>query len=57
MSDTAPLILGIESSCDETGVALVQAHDRPVPQLLSHAWESGYGCAARFRALQLRTFP
>ena len=37
MSDTAPLILGIESSCDETGVALVQANGSPVPQLLSHA--------------------
>ncbi|MEQ1659369.1 MAG: tRNA (adenosine(37)-N6)-threonylcarbamoyltransferase complex transferase subunit TsaD, partial [Hylemonella sp.] len=37
MSDTAPLILGIESSCDETGVALVQTDGSPVPQLLSHA--------------------
>ena len=33
------LILGIESSCDETGVALVAIHDAParVPVLLSHA--------------------
>ncbi len=32
------LILGIESSCDETGVALVRTRDDgPVPQLLSHA--------------------
>jgi N6-L-threonylcarbamoyladenine synthase len=31
------LVLGIESSCDETGVALVQTHDRGVPTLLSHA--------------------
>ncbi len=37
MSDTAPLILGIESSCDETGVALVQTDGGPVPRLLSHA--------------------
>jgi N6-L-threonylcarbamoyladenine synthase len=37
MSDTAPLILGIESSCDETGVALVQATGSGVPTLLSHA--------------------
>ena len=31
------LLLGIESSCDETGVALVQTHAGQVPQLLSHA--------------------
>ncbi|MDH5709539.1 MAG: tRNA (adenosine(37)-N6)-threonylcarbamoyltransferase complex transferase subunit TsaD [Hylemonella sp.] len=44
MSDLAPLVLGIESSCDETGVALVQASATapgagrtPVPQLLAHA--------------------
>ena len=37
MSDVAPLILGIESSCDETGVALVQSVDNGVPKLLSHA--------------------
>ena len=31
------LILGIESSCDETGVALVEAPPTGVPKLLSHA--------------------
>jgi N6-L-threonylcarbamoyladenine synthase len=31
------LILGIESSCDETGVALVQGGAHAIPQLLSHA--------------------
>lgn len=31
------LILGVESSCDETGVALVQCRPEGVPQLLSHA--------------------
>jgi len=31
------LILGIESSCDETGVALVRAEGAAVPALLSHA--------------------
>lgn len=31
------LVLGIESSCDETGVALVRADDVGVPQLLAHA--------------------
>ncbi len=31
------LVLGIESSCDETGVALVQTQGDAVPQLLSHA--------------------
>ena len=31
------LILGIESSCDETGVALVDASPAPAPLLLSHA--------------------
>ena len=31
------LVLGIESSCDETGVALVDASGKGVPRLLSHA--------------------
>jgi N6-L-threonylcarbamoyladenine synthase len=31
------LVLGFESSCDETGVALVNASGSGVPQLLSHA--------------------
>ncbi|WP_341905809.1 tRNA (adenosine(37)-N6)-threonylcarbamoyltransferase complex transferase subunit TsaD [Polaromonas sp. YR568] len=31
------LVLGIESSCDETGVALVNAAGTGVPRLLSHA--------------------
>ena len=31
------LVLGIESSCDETGVALVDAGGSEVPRLLSHA--------------------
>ena len=30
------LVLGIESSCDETGVALVNTQTRPVPALLGH---------------------
>ncbi|MBL0419839.1 tRNA (adenosine(37)-N6)-threonylcarbamoyltransferase complex transferase subunit TsaD [Ramlibacter sp. AW1] len=34
------LVLGIESSCDETGVALVETGDSPVPRLLSHALHS-----------------
>ena len=35
---TLPMIvLGFESSCDETGVALVDASGRGVPRLLSHA--------------------
>ena len=33
-------VLGIESSCDETGVALVQAQGSGVPQLLAHALHS-----------------
>jgi N6-L-threonylcarbamoyladenine synthase len=37
MTDVAPLILGIESSCDETGVALVESSGSAVPRLLSHA--------------------
>ena len=31
------LVLGIESSCDETGVALVRAEGEGVPRLLGHA--------------------
>jgi N6-L-threonylcarbamoyladenine synthase len=34
------LILGIESSCDETGVALVRAEGQALPSLLSHALHS-----------------
>lgn len=34
------LVLGIESSCDETGVALVDASGKGVPVLLSHALHS-----------------
>ncbi|MGB3072081.1 MAG: tRNA (adenosine(37)-N6)-threonylcarbamoyltransferase complex transferase subunit TsaD [Ottowia sp.] len=33
----ASLVLGIESSCDETGVALVRSTGQAVPQLLAHA--------------------
>ncbi|MCA0327520.1 MAG: tRNA (adenosine(37)-N6)-threonylcarbamoyltransferase complex transferase subunit TsaD [Proteobacteria bacterium] len=31
------LVLGIESSCDETGVALVRTREGQVPELLAHA--------------------
>ncbi len=34
------LVLGIESSCDETGVALVRSGGTPIPRLLSHALHS-----------------
>ena len=34
------LVLGIESSCDETGVALVQCQSAGVPRLLAHALHS-----------------
>jgi N6-L-threonylcarbamoyladenine synthase len=34
------LVLGIESSCDETGVALVDAGGAGVPRLLAHALHS-----------------
>jgi len=34
------LVLGIESSCDETGVALVENTAGPVPRLLAHALHS-----------------
>ncbi|MBC7598519.1 MAG: tRNA (adenosine(37)-N6)-threonylcarbamoyltransferase complex transferase subunit TsaD [Polaromonas sp.] len=34
------IVLGIESSCDETGVALVNASGAGVPRLLSHALHS-----------------
>ena len=33
-------ILGIESSCDETGVALVESTDADTPRLLAHALHS-----------------
>ncbi|RZI92114.1 MAG: tRNA (adenosine(37)-N6)-threonylcarbamoyltransferase complex transferase subunit TsaD, partial [Rubrivivax sp.] len=34
------LVLGIESSCDETGVALVDASGSATPRLLGHALHS-----------------
>jgi len=34
------IVLGIESSCDETGVALVETGGTPVPALLAHALHS-----------------
>ncbi|MGZ5271578.1 MAG: tRNA (adenosine(37)-N6)-threonylcarbamoyltransferase complex transferase subunit TsaD, partial [Ramlibacter sp.] len=34
------LVLGIESSCDETGVALVDAGGPGAPRLLAHALHS-----------------
>jgi N6-L-threonylcarbamoyladenine synthase len=34
------LLLGVESSCDETGVALVHVEGQAVPRLLSHALHS-----------------
>ncbi len=34
------LVIGIESSCDETGVALVEGDGAPVPRLLAHALHS-----------------
>lgn len=34
------LVLGIESSCDETGVALVETRETGVPRLVSHALHS-----------------
>jgi len=37
---THRLVLGIESSCDETGVALVQGSGTGVPSLLAHALHS-----------------
>lgn len=40
MLQSYPLILGIESSCDETGVALVQADVGGHPRLLAHALHS-----------------
>jgi N6-L-threonylcarbamoyladenine synthase len=36
-NSTSQLILGIESSCDETGVALVLSNGHGVPTLLAHA--------------------
>ncbi|MFM2275257.1 MAG: hypothetical protein RL211_1129 [Pseudomonadota bacterium] len=36
----ACLVLGVESSCDETGVALVEMRGQGVPKLLAHALHS-----------------
>ena len=44
----ASLVLGIESSCDETGVALVRSTDSPVPELLAHALHSQIAMHAEY---------
>ena len=41
------LVLGIESSCDETGVALVQWRDQAMPTLLSDGAET-MNCTVNF---------
>src|SRR5690554_5544324 len=45
--DRAPLVLGIETSCDETGVALVRAHDDR-SELVGEAVASSMDEHARF---------
>ena len=40
LNSATMLILGIESSCDETGVALVRTEGQALPRLLSHALHS-----------------
>ncbi len=54
----AMIVLGFESSCDETGVALVDASGDAVPRLLAHALYSqidmhqaygGVGCGVKGR--------
>jgi N6-L-threonylcarbamoyladenine synthase len=34
------IVLGVESSCDETGIALVETRDSGTPVLLGHALHS-----------------
>ena len=43
MSYEAPLILGIETSCDETGIGIVRGHD-----LLADAVASSVDAHARY---------
>ena len=40
MNPSSTLVLGFESSCDETGVALVEYAEKGVPTLLAHALHS-----------------
>ncbi|AGX88508.1 tRNA (adenosine(37)-N6)-threonylcarbamoyltransferase complex transferase subunit TsaD [Candidatus Symbiobacter mobilis] len=40
LTDPSLCVLGFESSCDETGVALVEAMGRSTPRLLAHALHS-----------------
>jgi N6-L-threonylcarbamoyladenine synthase len=40
LASGSTLVLGIESSCDETGVALVRTQPQGVPELLAHALHS-----------------
>ena len=46
------LVLGFESSCDETGVALVRTQEAGrVPQLLAHVRQQGWRCVTLDEAI------
>ena len=46
MSADAPLVLGIETSCDETGVGLVRGHDLLADVIASSVEEHANGCGS-----------
>jgi N6-L-threonylcarbamoyladenine synthase len=43
---TSPLVLGIETSCDETGIGLVRGHDLLADSVPCSSWSTAM-CAAR----------
>ena len=43
-----PIILGIETSCDETAVSLVQDNDSGVPKILSNVISSQFDVHKEF---------
>ena len=43
-----PIILGIETSCDETAVSLIQDHDSGIPKILSNVISSQFDVHKEF---------
>ena len=43
-----PIILGIESSCDETAAAIIEDNDKGVPKILSNIVSSQFDIHKKF---------
>ena len=48
----SPIILGIETSCDETAVSIIQDHESGIPKILSNIVSSQVDIHKEFRSIQ-----